>query len=179
MVIALVLLRSVSLPKENIVKTKLIPLFLVVALLSTSAPLAFAQQSVSTNDWAAVQRLSINARLVVKQKNGKEVKGLMIEANDNTLTIDRDGKPHSIPRTDVRHVHLIEGKAAKGKWALIGAGVGAGVGAGIGAVKYSPDSDDSELWIPVGLMFGTGIGAAGGLLFGQSKRKRVLVYSTY
>ena len=160
-------------------KTKLIPLFLVVALLSTCTPLAFAQQSASTNDWTAVQRLNTNTRLVVKQKNGKEVKGLMIEANDSSLTIDRDGKPHSIPRADVRHVHVVEGKAAKGKWALIGAGIGAGVGAGVGAVKYSPDSDDSELWIPVGLMFGTGIGAASGLLFGQTKRKRVLVYSTY
>ena len=159
-------------------KTKLIPLFLVAALLSTTTPLAFAQQSASTNDWTAVQRLNTNARLVVKQKNGKEVKGLMIEANDNTLTIDRDGKPLSIPRADVRNVHLIEGKASKGKWALIGAGIGAGVGAAIGAVKYSPDSDDSELWIPVGLMFGTGIGAAGGVLFGASKRKRVLVYTT-
>lgn len=156
-------------------KTKLIPLFLVVALLSTSAPLAFAQQSASTNDWTAVQRLNTNARLVVKQRNGKDVKGLMIEANDNTLTIDRDGKPHSIPRADVRHVNLIEGKAAKGKWALIGAGIGAGVGAGIGATKYGPNS---EVWLPVGLMFGTGIGAAGGVLFGQSRRKRIMVYST-
>ncbi|HVF23106.1 MAG TPA: hypothetical protein VM941_08530 [Pyrinomonadaceae bacterium] len=160
-------------------KTKFIPLFIVVALLSTCTPLAFAQQSASTSDWTAVQRLNTNARLVVKQKNGKELKGLMIEATDNTLTIDRDGKPVSIPRADVRQVHLIEGKAAKGKWALIGAGIGAGVGAGVGAVKYSPDSDDSELWIPVGLMFGTGIGAASGLLFGASKRKRTMVYAAY
>ena len=160
-------------------KTKLIPLFIIVALLLTTTPLAVAQQSASTTDWAAVQRLSTNARLVVKQKNGKEVKGSMIEATDTTLTIDRDGKPLAIPRGDVRHVHLIEGKAAKGKWALIGAGIGAGVGAGIGAAKYSPNVDDSGLWIPVGLMFGTGIGAASGLAFGASKRNRVLVYSTY
>jgi hypothetical protein len=147
-----------------------------VALLSTSAPLAFAQQSASTNDWTAVQRLSTNARLVVKQKNGKEVKGLMIEATDTTLTLDRDGKPHSIPRSDVRHIELIEGKAAKGKWALIGAGVGAGIGAAIGATKYE---SNSEIWLPVGLMFGTGIGAAGGVAIGASRRKRVMVYSTY
>lgn len=159
-------------------KHKFIPLFLVVVLLSTSTPLALAQQSASTNDWAAVQRLTTNSRLVVKQKNGKEVKGLMIEANDNTLTIDRDGKPFEIPRADVRHVHLIEGKAAKGKWALIGAGIGAGVGAGIGRTRYSPDRDDSEVWTTVGLLYGVGIGAAGGLLFGQTKRKRVMVYST-
>ena len=124
-------------------------------------------------------RLGTNERLVVKQKNGKEVKGLMIEANDTTLTIDRDGKPFSIARSDVHHIHVIEGKAAKGKWALIGAGIGAGVGAGIGRTKYSPDRDDSEVWTTVGLLYGVGIGAAGGVLFGATKRKRVMVYSAF
>ena len=156
-------------------KHKLIPLFLVVALLSTFTPPAFAQQSASTNDWAAVQRLNTNERLVVKQKNGKEVKGLMIEATENTLTIDRDGKPLSIPRSDIRQIQVIEGKAAKGKWALIGAGVGAGIGAAIGGSKYE---SNSEVWLPVGIMFGTGIGAAGGVAIGQTRRKRVMVYST-
>lgn len=157
-------------------KHKFIPLFLVTALLLATAPLAFAQ-SASTGDWSAVQRLTTNARLIVKQKNGKEVKGLMIEATENTLTIDRDGRPVSIARSDVRHIELIEGKAQKGKWALIGAGIGAGVGAGIGRTKYSPNRDDSEIWTSIGCMFGTGIGAAGGLLFGASRRKRVMVYS--
>ena len=91
-------------------------------------------------------------------------------------TIDRNGKPFGIPRADVRQVQVIHGKAQKGKWALIGAGVGAGVGATIGYAKYSPESDDSELWVPVGLMFGAGGGALSGLLFGQSTRKRVMVY---
>jgi hypothetical protein len=143
-VLALVLLRSlIDFQKENIMKRTLIPLFLVMALLSTFTPLAFAQQSASTSDWTAVQRLNTNARLVVKQKNGKEVKGLMIEATENTLTIDRGGKPLSIARGDVRHIQLIEGKASKAMWALIGAG----------------------------------IGAAGGVLIGQTRRKRVMVYS--
>ena len=158
-------------------KHKFIPLFLVVVLLSTSTPLALAQQSASTNDWTAVQRLTTNARLVVKQKNGKEVRGLMIEATDNTLRIDRDGKPLDIPRADVRQVQVVEGKAAKGKWALIGAGVGAGTGAAIGRGKYSPDHDDSEIWTTVGLIFGAGIGAAGGVLIGHTRRKRTMVYS--
>lgn len=158
-------------------KRKTIPLLLVLVLLSTHAPLAFAQQSSSTNNWSAVQQLRTNERLVVKQKNGKELKGLMIEATETTLTIDRDGKPVGIPRADVRHVYVIEGKAAKGKWALIGSGIGAGVGTGIGYGKYSPDSDDSEVYIAMGLLIGAGAGAVGGLLFGQSKRKRTMVYS--
>ena len=156
---------------------KLIPIVLVIVLLSTHAPLAFAQQSVAINNWAAVQQLKTNERLVVKQKNGKELKGLMIEATETTLTIDRDGKPFEIPRADVRRVEVIEGKAAKGKWALIGAGIGAGTGTGIGYGKYSPDSDDSEVYIVMGLLIGAGVGAASGFLFGQSRRKRVMVYA--
>ena len=158
-------------------KRKAMPLLLVVLLLSTHTPLAFAQQSTTTNNWSAVQQLGTNERLVVKQKNGKELKGLMIEATETTLTIDRDGKPLGIPRADVRNVYVVEGKAAKGKWALIGAGIGAGAGTGIGYAKYSPDSDDSEIYIAMGLLIGAGTGALGGLLFGQTKRKRTMVYS--
>ena len=156
---------------------KAFPLLLVLVLLSTHAPLTLAQQSTSRNNWSAVQQLRTNERLVVKQKNGKELKGLMIEATDTTLTIDRDGKPVAIPRADVRQVYVVEGKAAKGKWALIGAGIGAGAGTGIGYGKYSPNSDDSEIYIAMGLLIGTGAGALGGLLFGHTKRKRVMVYA--
>jgi len=151
-----------------------LPVLLVLLLLTSHAPLVFSQAS--SNDWGVVQRINTNEKLVVKQKNGKEVKGSMIEATDTTLTIDRDGKPFGIPRAEVRQVSVIEGKAQKGKWALIGAGIGAGVGAAIGRSKYSRDRDDSEIWLPIGLMFGTGAGAAGGFLFGTSTRKRVMVY---
>jgi hypothetical protein len=165
--------------KENIVKHKPLSALLVLFLLSSHTSWIVAQQPASANNWAAVQQLRTNEKLVVKRKDGNEVKGSMIEASDTTLTIDRDGKPFGIPRTEVRQVYVISGKAEKGKWALIGAGIGAGAGTGIGAVKYSPNQDDSELWITVGLMIGTGVGALGGMIFGQSKRSRTLVYSSF
>ena len=157
-------------------RRKTLPVILVLLLLSSHAPLVFAQTA-SSNNWSAVQQIKTNEKLFVRQKNGKELKGLMIEASDTTLTIDRDGKPLSISRADVRQVYIVHGKAEKGKWALIGAGIGAGAGAGIGYAKYSPNVDDSAIWVPVGLMFGTGIGAVSGLLFGQTTRKRDLVYT--
>jgi len=157
-------------------KSKTLPLLLVLLLLSTHAPLAFSQ-SPSLSAWASVQQIKTNERLFVRQQNGKEIKGRMIEASDTTLTIDRDGKPFSIARGDVRQVYVVSGTAQKGKWALIGAGIGAGTGAGIGYAKYSPNSDDSEIYIPIGLLIGAGSGALGGMLFGQSTRKRELVYA--
>lgn len=162
--------------KENAMKHKTLPLFLVLLFLSTNAPLAFSQTP-SLSDWASVQQIKTNERVFVRQKNGKEIKGRMIEATDTTLTIDRDGKPFGIARGDVRQVYVVSGAAQKGKWALIGAGIGAGAGAGIGAIKYSPNIDDSELFVPVGLLIGAGTGALGGMLFGQSTRKRDLVYA--
>lgn len=159
---------------ERRTTVKPISVFLVLLLLSSYTPLVFAQ---SFSDWTAVQRIRTNEKLFVRQKNGKEVKGEMIEASETALTIDRDGKPLSIPRADVRQVYIVEGKAQKGKWALIGAGTGAGAGAAIGYAKYSPNRDDSEIWVPVGLMFGAGIGAVSGLLFGQTTRKRTMVYA--
>jgi len=159
-------------------KRKLLPALLSLLLLATQAPLAFSQSG-SLTDWTAVQRIKTGEKVYVRQKNGKEIRAEMIEASDTTLTIDRDGKPFSIPRTDVRQVYIAEGKAQKGKWALIGAGIGAGTGAAIGATRVSRDHDDSEIWVPVGLIIGTGSGALGGMLFGQTTRKRTLVYAMY
>jgi hypothetical protein len=155
---------------------KTLPLLLIAALVLTQTSWAAAQQTTSANNWTAVQRIGTDEKVVVKRKDGKEFKGRMIEASETTLRIDRDGKPFEIARTDVRRVEVSEGKAQKGKWALIGAGIGAAAGTGIGAVKYSPDSDDSEIYIGMGLLLGVGIGAVSGMLFGQTKRSRTTVY---
>lgn len=157
-------------------KNKISPLLLIVFLISGQVSWVVAQTT-SANNWTAVQQIGTNQKVVVKRKDGKEFKGQMIEASETTLRIDRDGKPFEIARADVRRVEVTEGKAQKGKWALIGAGVGAAAGSGIGAIKYSPDSDDSEIYIGMGLLIGAGVGAASGVLFGQTKRQRTTVYA--
>jgi hypothetical protein len=157
-------------------KRKTLPLLLIVALVFSQASWAVAQTT-SANNWTAVQQLGTNEKLIVKRKDGKEFKGRMIEASETTLRIDRDGKPFEIARADVRRIEVSERKAQKGKWALIGAGVGAAVGTGIGAAKESPESDDSEINTVMGFLIGVGAGAVGGLLFGQSRRKRTMVYA--
>jgi hypothetical protein len=156
-------------------KRKSLPLLLVVLLDSSQT--SWAAITDPSSDWSAVQQIRTDEKLVVKKKDGKEFKGRMIEATETTLTIDRDGKPFGIQRDEVRRVHVISGKAEKAKWALIGAGVGGAVGTGIGAGKYRSDRDDYEIYIYMGALIGVGAGAVGGLLFGQNKRHRKLIYS--
>jgi hypothetical protein len=160
------------------VKRNTLPLLLIVFLFSGQTSWIVAQQTASTSEWSAVQQIATDEKLVVKKKDGKEFKGRMIEATETTLRIDRDGKPFEIARADVRRVQVISGKAEKGKWALIGAGIGGAAGTGIGASKYRSDRDDYGIYVYMGALIGVGAGAVGGLLFGQSRRDRKLVYAT-
>lgn len=156
-------------------KHKPVTVLLALLLLTSYSPLVFSQQAAS-NNWSVVQQIKANEDIIVRRMDGKQFKGEMIEASDTSLTIDRDGKPFSIPRSDVRQVYVISGKAQKGKWALIGAGIGAGAGTGIGATKYDSNKDDYEIYIYMGTLIGTGVGAVSGLLFGQTRRNRTMVY---
>jgi hypothetical protein len=147
-------------------------MLLAFATLIAQSPPAFAQ----TGQWSTVQAIAADERLIVKQKDGNTIEGRMIEASETNLSLSRNNKVVNIARDSIRQIQHSTGKAAKGKWAAIGAGIGAGTGAGIGAAKYSPDRDDSEIWISVGTVFGAGAGAIAGLLIGASRRKRTLIY---
>ena len=149
----------------------------VGVLLIAQSPIALAQSaSGSIHEWSTVQAVAADERLIVKQKDGKTIEGKMIEASETNLTLSRNSKVVNIPRSSIQQIHHSKGKAAKSKWALIGAGIGGAAGAGIGATRVSSDKDDSEIWVPVGLVFGAGAGAVTGLLFGASRRHRELIY---
>jgi hypothetical protein len=154
--------------------TSIIATLLVASvLIATTAPAAFAQR---TNDWAAVQSVAIDEDLSIKLKDGHKVSGKFSSANDSELTIIRKGKQQVITKATIAEVYRLERKAEKAKYAAIGAGIGAAAGGGIGAVKASQTLDDGGIYTVVGLAFGTGFGALGGLLFGAGKRKHVLIY---
>ena len=158
--------------------SRLLPAFIALVLTLGQLPIAFGQQA-SSGDWSAVTQLTADTKLMVRQKNGDEIKGLLIEATDSVLTIDRKGKPLSIARSDIRQIYVTAGRAEKGKWAAIGAGIGAGAGGGIGGIKYDSSKDDYGIYPVMGVLIGSGVGAVTGLLFGQSRRKRELVYSSF
>jgi hypothetical protein len=155
-------------------KTKVLSIMLMATLFLAQFPLAMAQGTAS--GWAAVQAMPADERLIVKQKDGTTVEGRMIEASATNLTLSRNSKVVNISRDNIQQIQHSTGKAKKGKWALIGAGIGGATGAAIGASKVSPSRDDSEIWLPIGLAFGSGIGAVSGLLFGASRRQRTLIY---
>lgn len=148
---------------------------LVVAsiLIASIAPATFAQRP---SDWANVQSVAIDEGLSIKLKDGHKVSGKFSSANDSELTIIRKGKQQVISKDTIAEIHLLKRKAEKGKYAAIGAGIGAAAGGGIGAAKASQTSDDGGIYTVVGLAFGTGFGALGGLLFGAGKRKHILIY---
>jgi hypothetical protein len=152
-------------------------LLMVGVLLIVQTPIVLAQGAQgSIHEWSTVQTVAADERLIVIQKDGKTIEGKMIEASDTNLTLSRNNKVLNIPRDSIRRIQVVKGKAAKSKWSLIGAGIGGGAGAGLGATQVSSDKDDSEIWIPVGLAFGAGVGAVTGLLIGANQRKRTLIY---
>lgn len=142
--------------------------------ISLLTPSAFAQQMVF-DDWTAVQALTPSDEVVITLKTEKEVKGKFLDAGAGEVSIERKGKRESIAKDTIAQIHLIKGKAKKGQWALIGAGVGAGTGFAIGQSK-NHGGDDQDIYPFVGTLLGTGIGAAGGYIFGISRRKRELIY---
>ena len=158
-------------------KTKLFSLLLAGMLFMAQSPLALVQAQGSLHDWSTVQAVGTDERLIVKQKDGKTVEGKMIEASETNLTLSRNGKVVNISRASILEIHHSKGKAAKGKWAAIGAGIGGAAGAGIGGAKSSSVIDDGEIYVVAGLLIGAGTGAVGGLLFGASRRKRELIYT--
>ena len=157
-------------------KIKLFSLLLTAALITMPSFLVQAQGSLQ--NWSVVQAVAADERLIVKQKDGKTTEGKMIEANGTNLSLSRNGKVVNISRDSIYEIHHSKGKAAKGKWAAIGAGIGAGAGAGIGAAKASSIIDDGEIYIVAGTVIGAGAGAVGGLLFGASRRSRELIYQS-
>lgn len=155
-------------------KVRMFGLLLVAAMFVAQAPAAIAQRSL--HDWSAVQAVAVDDLLVVKQKDGKTIDGKMIEATETNLTLSRSNKVVNISRDSIQQIQHSKGKAARGKWALIGTGIGAAVGAGIGATKLTSD-EDSQIYVTGGLLIGAGVGAVSGLMFGASRRQRTLIYT--
>jgi hypothetical protein len=130
------------------------------------------------DDWRAVRALVAGEKVVVERKDGKTFEGKLSGATDQELTLEHKKAALPLDRASIARVSRYVGKAEKGKYAAIGAGIGAAAGAGAGAIKYCPDCDDSEIYIGMGLIIGAGVGALAGMAFGATKRRKALIYQT-
>ena len=155
-------------------KPKIVSALLIIMLLSS--PLAMAQGPAASGDWGAVQALAPGEEIVVNLKDGRSGKGKLASVTDAELSLSRNSKSETFGRDRIFQIYSRKRKAEKGKYAAIGAGIGAGAGLGIGLAKNSPPVDDGEIYPIGGAILGAGIGAVGGFIFGQAKRKRVLIY---
>ena len=155
-------------------KPKIVSALLIIMLLSST--LAMAQSPAASGDWGAVQVLAPGEEIVVNLKDGRSVKGKLASVTDAELSLTRNNKSETFGTDRIFQIYRRKRKAEKGKYAAIGAGIGAGAGLGIGLAKNSPPVDDGEIYPIGGTILGAGIGAIGGFLFGQAKRKRILVY---
>lgn len=148
----------------------------LLAITLLFSPAANAQQPTASGNWAAVQAVPPGDELIIKFKDGQSERGRLMSVTDTALSINRKNKEQTFGRADISQIHHLRRKAEKTKYALIGAGAGAGVGALAGKAKNSPPIDDGEIYVVLGTAIGAGIGAVVGLLFGQGRRKRVLIY---
>ena len=92
--------------------------------------LAAQAQSPSQN-WSDVKTLAASAEIRVNL-NASRVEGRFQSATDDSLTIDSDKGPETLPRQDVARVS-VKAKGHRGRNALIGLAAGAGAGAIAGA----------------------------------------------
>ena len=155
-------------------KATIVSLLLTVTLIC--APLVTAQQPVAPGDWSVVQGLPSGEEMVIRLKDGKSVKGKVTSVTSDELSLTRKHKTETVRREDISQIYHLKRKAEKGKYAAIGTGIGAGAGAGIGVAKKAPPGEYGDAFPLIGAALGAGIGALGGFLFGQAKRKRVLIY---
>lgn len=151
-------------------------LLIILGLLGTPADsLAQATDPVATGMWAGVEKVPPGEKLIVKLKDGKQLKGRLVSVSDTGLTLSRKNKTMDLHREKVQQIFRLMPKSA-GKAILIGVGVGLAAAA---AITGGVCEGNGDCWaLGMGLYFG-GPGAAIGAFAGWgigSGKERVLIY---
>ena len=153
----------------------------VLAICLANSPVCLAQQVEPSADWATIKGVPLGYEVIVKTKDGQSERGRISSVTDTALTLTRKNKDTAHERVNISEVYLVRRKAAKAKFALIGAGVGTAIGVGIGsAAKSDREGTIGEVLaggtVPFFTGLSAGIGALAGTLVGESRRKRDLIY---
>lgn len=154
---------------------KFSPLFasalILLSVLAASTSVAAQSQD---EKWNRVTPLSAGTKLVVEADGRKPVKGKLVQATENSLTLRTGSKDVAIPRQDISAVFLGKG-SSKIKRGLIGALAGAGAGVLIGGIAAAAGAD--PLVAAGGFLFGIPAGAAVGVATSGGTKKGSLIYA--
>lgn len=133
----------------------------------------------ATNFQRSLGHIRPGASLVVQRKDGGWVKGKMVGANQNILTVVRHRKWIEIPRDDIDRVWRLAGRKT-GKGMRIGAWIGGVTGAvAMGSLCHDAGAEKTLCLlatITMGGLLGTGAGAGIGAVAGTAIRGKRLVY---
>ncbi len=148
-----------------------IKFILVVVLLAYAAVPGFAQ---AAGDWSAVQNLSSGRKLIVRTREGRELKAKFVSATDSAITVRTDGRGANINRDAIDSVYGAK-QGSRLKSAFRGAVFGGLIGVGVlGAYTIAAKADPL---IPVaGVLYGVPTGAAIGAAAGGKSKKGELIY---
>jgi len=153
--------------------------FVTALLLIASLSLTLSAQSTAT-DWARLNSVASGAKVSVKLKTGKEVKGTFSSVSDTALTLEAKQKSVVLKREDISTVHETIKKGSGTTGALIGMGLGGGAGALVGAAGSNDDFDKIEHAATAGLaVIGAVVGGVTGYFIGRGSSKKVLVYQSH
>jgi len=134
----------------------------------------------ATPDWSRLSSVEGGAKLAVKLKNGKEVKGNFSSVSVSELTLQQKQKSIAVKREEIATVHQLVKKGSGSKSALIGMGIGGGAGALLGAAGSRDEFDKIEQAATAGLaVIGAVAGGVTGYFIGRGTSKRVLVYQSH
>lgn len=113
--------------------------------------------------------------VIVTDTRGRRIKGALLAVDEDSLSLETDGRAQTLARSDVRTVRVADGL---GNGALIGAGAGLGAALGILAIARSGDGyvlPSAKIGAPLML---SGIGAVVGVLIDRGHEGGRVLYAS-
>lgn len=150
----------------------LLPAILTAFICVAASPVLNGQTP--DEKWNRVTSLSSDTRLFVENDGRKPIKGRLVSATDQTLTIKADGREIAIPRAGISAIYFGK-RPSRTKRGLIGALAGAGAGVLIGGIAAVAGAD--PLVAAGGFLYGIPAGAVIGVATAGGMKKGNLIYS--
>ncbi|HEX8844153.1 MAG TPA: hypothetical protein VF791_05895 [Pyrinomonadaceae bacterium] len=170
-------------------KSKVLALLLVTALLLAASPFATAQTNSSApasgtdaQSWPGARDLNRGQRIRVEFKSGSILDGKIVSLNGSKLTLAEGKSNYVLEERDIQRINSLKGGWTRERGTRVGAIIGLVVGSIIGGramsrLERDPNripSDADEIPFITGMGLGTLVGAGLGALTGGRRKGRLL-----